>query len=284
MDLLKRLFLILQIAVVCLFLGRAWQHLFWDAPYRTLLWDEQWMKSIVQGLLQMDWQTYVRSPQVDQAIQNTIRITGVFYLLCAVAAIAINQLKKWAYRVLYLGSFSLVFLAFLESKEHFFYLGQFLEYTLQFACPVFLVLFHRKQTISHRLLFWMKIAMSITFIAHGLFAIGYYPTPGYFVEMVMNIMGVGQETGVVILKIAAILDFIAGIIIFLPGKMALPGFIYMVIWGFGTTIARIWGYFHPEIFMQVLHQWVYQSLYRVPHFMVPLLALLYFWKPKSLPE
>ena len=121
----KRLFLILQIAAVCVFLGRAWQHLFWDAPFRTLLWDEGWMKGIIQGVFKMDWQTYVRSAAVDQGIQTAIRITGIFYVLGALAAIFINQLKRWAYYILYIGAIALMFLAFLEFKERFFFLDNF---------------------------------------------------------------------------------------------------------------------------------------------------------------
>lgn len=279
MELLsKRLFLILQIAAIGVFLGRAWQHLFWDAPFRTLLWDEQWMKGIVEGLFQMNWQDYVRSPQVDQGIQNSIRIFGIGYLVCALAALLINYLKKWAYPILYLGSFGLLFLAFLEWKEKFYYLGQFLEYSLQFSTPVFLILLHKSQKISQQLIVWMKLAAAITFLSHGLFAIGFYPLPGHFVEMVMNIMGVGQEVAVEVLKVAGILDFIAAVLIFFPKRIALPALVYMVIWGFGTTIARTWGYFHFENISAILHQWFHQSLFRVPHFLVPLLIFLFLWK------
>lgn len=252
--------------------------MFWDAPFRALLWDEQWMKGLVEGLFQVDWQVYVRSPQVDQAIQNTIRANGVIYLICALASLLIHLIKKWAYPIIYFGSFSLLFLAFLESKEHFFYLGQFFEYSLQFSTPVFFVLAHKYQRISPRLLLWIKIAAAITFVSHGLFAIGFYPRPGYFVEMVMNIVGVGQGSAVQILILAGILDFIVGVLIFFPKKIALPATAYMVIWGFGTTAARIWAYFHPEIAMDVMHQWFYQSLFRAPHFLMPALIFLTLWK------
>lgn len=270
----KRLFIILQIAAIGVFLGRAWQHLYWDAPFRTLLWDERWMKGIIEGIFNLDWQDYVRSAKVDRGIQLSIRITGGFYILCAIAAIFIDRLKKWAYTILYIGSAALFLLAFLECKERFFFLAQFLEYALQFSTPVFLILAHRQQKIGPRLIFWMKLAAALTFVSHGLFAIGYYPTPGYFVEMVMNIMGVGQETAVQVLQLAGILDFIVGVLIFFPPKLALPALAYMIFWGFGTTIARVWGYFHPEIIVDILNQWFYQSLFRIPHFLIPLFLFL----------
>lgn len=274
----KRLFLILQIATVCVFLGRAWQHLYWDAPFRTLLWDEGWMKGIIEGLFNMPWQEYVRSPVVDQGIQTSVRITGIFYLLCAGVAIFINQLKRWAYPILYLGAFALLFLAFLECKERFFFLAQFLEYALQFSAPVFLVLMHKQQRTSPQLILWMKVMAALTFVSHGLFAIGYYPRPGYFVEMVMNIMNVSQETAVQVLNLAGILDFVVSVLIFFPRKMAMPALAYMVFWGFGTTIARVWGYFHPEIIVDILNQWFYQSVFRAPHFLIPLFVFLYYRK------
>ena len=274
----KRLLLILQIATVCVFLGRAWQHLYWDAPFRTLLWDEGWMKGIVEGWFNMAWQDYVRSAAVDQGIQTAIRITGIFYILCALAAIFINQLKRWAYPLLYLGAFALFFLAFLECKERFFFLAQFLEYALQFSAPVFLIIYHRRGEATPQLIFWMKVMAALTFVSHGLFAIGYYPRPGYFVEMVMNIMGIGQEAAVQVLNIAGILDFVVSVLIFFPKRWAVPALAYMVFWGFGTTIARVWGYFHPEIIMDILNQWFYQSVFRAPHFLIPFAVLLYYWK------
>jgi len=40
---------VLRISCCCLLVGRAWQHLFWDAPFRAFLWDEHLLQGIVEG-------------------------------------------------------------------------------------------------------------------------------------------------------------------------------------------------------------------------------------------
>ncbi|MEM8908862.1 MAG: hypothetical protein AAGD05_13530, partial [Bacteroidota bacterium] len=152
------LFRLVQWAAVALFLGRAIEHLFWDAPFRALLWDEAWMSGIVEQILGMRWEDYITNEQVDLRIEQVIRIHGWFYLCCAFLALAIRRLPIWLSKVLYLGSASLVFLSFLFFKEKFYSIGQFLEYTLQFSTPVFLVWLYRDQHLSNRLLLAMKIA------------------------------------------------------------------------------------------------------------------------------
>ena len=84
-----RIWLIVQIAAVCVFWGRAWQHLFWDAPYRTLLWDEVWMSGIVEFLSSMTWEDYVTSTPVDNGIQTSIRISGWIYAVAGLAVILV---------------------------------------------------------------------------------------------------------------------------------------------------------------------------------------------------
>jgi len=65
-------FRIVQIATVGVFLGRAYQHLFWDAPFRTLLWDQEWMEGIVKGVLGMQWDDYITNISIDESIQRGI--------------------------------------------------------------------------------------------------------------------------------------------------------------------------------------------------------------------
>ncbi len=130
------LFRLVQIATIGVFLGRAWQHWRWDAPYRTLLWDEYWMSPIVSGLLSWNWMEYVQSPAVDQFIQGSIRVTGLLYLLCGMAALFIKKLPRFSRILLWLGAVSLILLALLYCKERFFSVGQFFEYSLQCGSTV----------------------------------------------------------------------------------------------------------------------------------------------------
>ncbi|RMG78923.1 MAG: hypothetical protein D6714_17185, partial [Bacteroidetes bacterium] len=106
-------FLMVQIAAICVFLGRGWQFLFFDAPYRALFWDEKWMSALVTGIFDTPWKTYATSPQTDHAIQNLIRATGILYFGCALIAIWIKKLPRFFHFILLLGALNLFFLAFL---------------------------------------------------------------------------------------------------------------------------------------------------------------------------
>ena len=65
----------------------------------------------------------------------------------------------------------------------------------------------------------MKVAIAVTFISHGLYALNYYPRPGHFTEMVMDILGVKEATAILFLNVAGILDFVIAVGIFIKGKI-----------------------------------------------------------------
>ncbi len=273
-------FKLIQFATITVFLGRAWQHWRWDAPYRTLLWDEQWMSHMVAKLLGMDWSTYIASVPVENAIQYGIKGIGLFYLSCAVVAFFIKSLPKLGRYWLGLGAISLAILALLYCKERFFSIGQFFEYTLQFGSPLLLIYLTTNPIISNKLLHVIKVAIALTFTAHGLYALGFYPRPVHFMEMTMNILGIYEEQAIQFLNIAGILDFIISIGLFLPWRWAKYCLAYAVFWGASTTAARIWAYFDWEWLDYVLVQWLHESVMRFPHFLVPL-AVFVIWNAKN---
>ncbi len=272
-ELFGRVFRLVQIATVTVFLGRAWQHLYWDAPYRALLWDENWLRAIVEGWFKTPWPTYVTSSDV--AIQNLIQGMGWFYAICSLAAIFIKKLPRIFVVLLITGSVGLIFLAALYSKEKFFHAGQFLEYALQWGSPLFLVVLLRAQSILPRLLFWMQMATAVTFVCHGLYAIDYYPRPVEFIEMTMRILHIDEQQAALFLKIAGILDFTAAALLFAPGVVGAVGLAYCVVWGFLTTLARLWAHFNPDFIESWLLQWLHESILRFPHFLIPLALLLW---------
>jgi len=278
-----RIFLLLQIAVACVFFGRAWQHIVWDAPYRTLLWDENWMRNILPIFSSISYEDFISNVDIDDQIQNGIKSIGWFYILCGMVALFIKRLPKWTSNILWIGSMSLMFLAFLYCKEKFYQWGQFWEYSLQFGAPLFLYFLFKKNKISETLILWMKIAVAITFVSHGLYALNYYPRPGHFVDMTINILGVGEQTAYQFLNVAGVLDFIVAIAIFLPKKISKIALVYVVLWGLATTLARIWGHFYIDMIGDTLSQWVHESVYRFPHFLIPLAILVNQFEAKEKP-
>lgn len=271
----SKLFFLIQIAALCVFWGRAWQHWFWDAPYRSLLWDEVWMSGLVDVLLGMNWEDYVTSTAVDKGIQTWIRITAVVYFLAGCAVLVIKYLGKWARTLIWFGLINLVLLSLLYFKERFFAVGQFFEYALQMLAPFLVLYADRQSLVTHRFITGLKWAIVLTFTCHGLYAIGYYPRPVHFQEMVMNILHLPENAVKYFLNAAGILDFVMSIMIFLPWKRIQQlGLLYAIAWGFFTAIARIWAFVHFEYFASSLHQWWYETVFRFPHFLLPLLVLL----------
>ena len=270
----------LRIATFMVFAGRAWQHLFWDAPYRTLFWDQAWMEGIASTITGLDWQSYATSLATDAFIRWLIIFSGCFYALCAVLSLLIDgKSKAWMGRILLLGSTGLTFLAFLYMKEKYFHVGQFFEYSAQIASPVFLYLMVRHQPDLRTLLRWVNTVIAITFICHGLYAIGYYPRPGFFVDMVINSLGVTESVAHKILEIAAILDFIAAALLLLPQTQR-TALWYMFLWGLLTSLARPIAQVGADFFLTDMHRWLPEFIFRAPHFLLPLTAL-YLQKQKA---
>lgn len=278
------IFLLTRIATVAVFLGRAWQHLRWDAPYRDLIWDEKWMGGLVPLLGYPNWESFVTDPRTDQVIQQLIQGIGGYYLLCVLAAIWINRFGKIGPWILRIGGFSLIFLAALYAKEKFYFIGQFLEYTLQWSTPFFLVAFARQNTITIRQISLLKIAIALTFICHGLYAVGYSPRPEIFQTMVINILGFDNDMAIHFLNLAGLLDFVFALALFVPWpKLNLLALAYLTFWGFMTTIARVWAFVHWEFLGAGLAQWLHESVLRIPHFLMPLVLFLWLYQMFSKP-
>lgn len=271
-------FLLVQFAAIAVLAGRAWQHWFWDAPFRALLWDEAWMSDWVERFSDYSWEEYITSGAVDEGIQSLIRAMGILYLLGALAALYIRRLPRFLGSILPIASAGLILLAALYCKEKFFSLGQFLEYTLQFSSPVFLYLLVYRPEWKQRLLFWMKLAIALTFICHGLYAVNYYPRPGSFVQMTIDILGVGEETAFGFLTLAGLLDFVVALLIFFPRRIAQWALLYAFAWGLATATARLWANFYWDLPLESLHQWTHEVVMRLPHALIPL-AL--WWEQRS---
>lgn len=276
-----QIFRLLQAATIAVFLGRAWQHWFFDAPYRTLLWDEDWMKPPVEWFTGLSWEEYIISPAVDNSIQQLIVAIGFLYLLGIFAAIGLRRFPRISKVILWIGSASLVLLSALYCKEKFFSLGQFLEYTLQYSTPLFLLYWWRQRKATPRLIFALKLAIALTFICHGLYAVAYYPRPGQFTEMCINILGCSEATAVQFLQVAGVLDFVIGFGLFLPRRIAKIVVGYAAFWGFATTIARVWSYVDDQFFFESLNRWAFESVLRFPHFLLPI-VLYFLLSPKDL--
>lgn len=268
----------LRLATVMVFIGRAWQQLYWDIPIRTVLWDERLMSPLVTQWLGMSWRDWVTSASIDQAITTGVRLGGLFYVLAAVAAWYAQPGRKWTNAVVALGGVGLVVLAFLYTKEKFYHLGQFFEYSLQFGAPFLLLSALHRPRLSAIQWLSLRLAIALTFTCHGLYAISYYPRPGNFTEMVMAGLWLDEQSAVTLLQWAGIGDFLAAAALLLPWRnIQLAALLYTMVWGFLTTMARVWSYLWIADLATVFWQWVPECLYRWPHFLGPAGAWWYLY-------
>ncbi len=260
---------LLQIFTASIFIGRGWQHLFWDVPFRELLWDEHLMTPVIQ-FFGSTWNTYISNLQITYWLDFSVQIIGVFYLFLGGAVFAVAPNRLWIKNLIWISSFFLFCLTLLYWKEHFYRIGQLIEYTLQWATPILLIIavYHTKNNVKLR--FWIKITVALTFMGHGLYALGYYPIPGSFIQMILDVFALNNSEAATFLMLIGILDFVVTLGLFLP-KVWQFSVWYCILWGFATAFARIIANFDLNMPLESLHQWFYETIYRLPHGGIPLL-------------
>lgn len=265
--------LVLQWCVILVFVGRAYQHIFWDAPFRAFFWNEDLLKPVVENWFGGSWKEYSTSITTDRWIEGIKHTIGFLYLLIAFISLFVQRLPKRITLLLPIGSVCLFILALLYCKEKFFHIGQLFEYAAQFTAPTLLYLWVKTTVDKRRIMQFGLIACALTFICHGLYAVGYYPRPGTFVDMTIMSLHVKEATAHQILEVAGYLDFLVAILIFIPvtQRWAL---LYMVLWGFLTAFARVYTYFIPELAFDTLSQWWFETAFRLIHGGLPLFLYL----------
>ncbi len=265
---------LLLYSALALLIGRGWEHLFWEPPYRSFLWSERFFQPIIEGILGLSWDAYVKSARVYYITQSLIRIIGIIILMGA--ATLIFHKRIWTHRLKFLIPLSTFFLFLLTLcfwKTQFFRMGQLVEYGLQLWTPLLAYfVFFRKDTIESWATF-TKIMIALTFVGHGLYAVGYYPVPGNFIDMLILGIGISEENARTFLFIAGVMDFLISGLIFYP-RYARQALLYAAVWGGLTALARVWAYFDPNLFWASLHQWTFETLHRLPHCLTPLVLYL----------
>lgn len=263
----KLLEYILRLAAFGVLMGRGLQHIVYDVPYRVLLWEESLWSDLFR-MMNWSWTSFATNLTVDKMIHTTGFAVGVLLILTSL--IALLNLKR-ARLMLTISSSYLVALSLLYTADKFFIPAQFIEYSAQMFAPLALVLYWRNE-LDDKLIFWMRIAVALTFFGHGSYALGLYPTPGNFIDMVITIMNCNESTAIIFLKIMGSLDFVAGVLLFVPtvDKWALN---FCFTWGLLTTFARI---SEESVFgvSHIIASSGHEFIVRFPHFLIPLFLLI----------
>lgn len=188
------------------------------------------------------------------------------------------RLARWLDALLIPAAAFIAFFSYQKWQNSGVGIGQFLKHTAQFATPL-LVWFLSATGWNATLRKFTMLAVSMAFIFHGLFAIGIslpvswlnHPTPEKFHYMVMECLAIESRTSSArILLAAGLLDLVVAVAIWLP-RLRKPALLYMVAWGFLTSLARPVAYFDSSAALATLSFWIPEFLIRAPHWLLPLM-------------
>lgn len=263
----------LRFAAFFLFIGRAWQHILYNGPYSTIYYSNSMLGGFFRYFTGETEFEYLSNPNLAVIYDKLNLFLGVLFIGAAVGVLFVNKRKSFFKLIVKIGGYLLLLVAFGYFVEKKFAWGQFFEYSSQIAIP-WLLLMAVKFKMKKRFLSVAKLSLAITFICHGLYAIGYYPIPGSFMNMMINVFGMSNEQAILWLKVAGYADFIFAIGIFIP-KVGKYFLYYGFLWGFATALARIVANVDGDFLNESLNQYTFEFLVRMPHFILPLILLKY---------
>ncbi len=265
---------ILKISFIGVLLGRSWQFLFWDAPYRSLMWDQALMQNFVSSVFNMSWEEWASSSSVDFGIQIAIRITGVLFVISIFALLLFNKERQWPKYILWVAQFFLVLLAILQTKEKFYHFGQFFEHASQLGVFIGIIGHVNGWLKNKRMEFFLKACIALTFFCHGLYAINYYPRPGNFVDMFINILHTSEKVAHQAIAVIGVIDILIAGMLFVS-KLDKWVLYYCLFWGIITAFARLLNGFYIDFPLQSLHQVWHTVSYRLVHGLLPMSTAVY---------
>lgn len=271
---------ILKFACIFFFIGRGWQHFAFNPPYRVFLWNEDLLGFFINFMTPLTWQEYVASSFINNLVDQLIQIVGIFYLLMAFVTFFIKPWHKKLAKLYYLASFIMMGLAFTLYVDKGFHLGQFLEQSIQIMTPLFFVMIYLYNVKIQSLLNLIKLTIAFTFIGHGLFAVGFYPVPGNFVDMCISFFGFTEPKAFTFLRTIGTIDLACAFLLFIP-RLEILALVFMSFWGCATASARLLSNIDVSLIDMSLTQWWYELVYRLPHGLIPFMLLLYFYSQRN---
>ncbi|GAA5496098.1 hypothetical protein Rhal01_02279 [Rubritalea halochordaticola] len=271
MNLTNRTFMwLLRIATFLTLFCRGWLYLRWNCPLREIFWTEKWMTPLVDYFLHMDWAQF--SQTSDPYITFLFRAIGIFLMVAGGAALFVSKNTRRLTDILVVATFFTILHAFAAWHGKDYQIGMLIEMALQAFSPLLLLVAIRRGIEANSFDWISKAVIALTFVGHGLYAVGHHPVPANFVTMSMNILSLSEGISKSFLLAAGYLDFIAAALIFLPyASIRKYSFYYMVFWGFVTALARVVNHYNPAEKFNGIDPWLFETLVRTPHWALPLI-------------
>ncbi len=275
----RALISVIRLAAFLCFAGWTWAHLYWEAPYGILLWQDSTYQ--LASRFGISWDEFVGSGADDGLVQKWLARFGWLYLVCTILTLTVSK-RSWLQIVSLLGgSGLLVVLAYAKYVAAQRQLPMFVEQGGQMLMPVLLV-FAIALGVRHRItMITAMIAIVMTFAGHGSYALGIWPTPGTFYGMTCLILHVEYETAHTLLRIAGVLDFVVCVGIVIP-PLRRGCALYATVWGFLTAIARPVAGMSWGLYYWGGDQFLHEAVLRAPHFLIPLYLFLVWRNPQPM--
>jgi len=275
---------ILQLIVSVTFLARGWLTWHWDSPVRELIWQERWWTSVL-AKYEMTWSHFARTS--DEWITPTLERLGMFLIASALLPWLVGFFRlRWLRWFLIPATLVLILDSFSRWVGKDMQSGMAMEHVLQIVTPVALLIHvGRKTQLAPKRDFivrWLlMIAAAVTFVGHGLYAMGYYNVPLHFQMMTMEILSISEVGSLRFLKIMGWLDFVVVPFLILPRTRAMALF-YMFCWGGATALARILAYYDETLPYNAMDPWMVEAAVRTSHWAVPFWLLWLMWRKRKL--
>ncbi len=279
--------IILRITAFLLFLGRAWEHIVWDGPYRNIYYNPHGFGNFLEWITGTPLAEIYRSDFHRNFIDGFTVSIGLIYVLAAISVWFHRPSRKWSGWIIIAGTVALglTYYGYFVGKHYNW--GTLLEHSSQFITPILLLMLLRGK--SSKVIFVLaQVSIALTFICHGLFAYGYYPQPGNFIDMMITGWGMSEDVAIKSLEHIGVIDFVFGGIVLIPIGLVIRSewwskalkpvlilfLVYGILWGFLTAFARIYLHWDGTMIWRSIEGHLHQFLVRVPHATIPLIILL----------
>jgi len=260
---------ILRLCVSLTVFARGWLTWKWDSPVRGLLWNEGWWSD------RIDWEKFALGS--DSSITEGLELFGIGLMLsAAVPWLTVVPRLKWAVWLLIPMAAALfldAFARFIDSRSE---IGMAIEHTLQWGSPLLLFMVLWKGSVSRAWLVVASVATMLTFVGHGLYAIGFHSVPLKYQTMTTSLLGLEGRGVFTFLATFGILDFAAAIALCFKPLRRLS-LCYLLAWGALTALARF-------VTGATFDPWAMETVVRSSLWLVPLLIYLHWRSISSAPQ
>lgn len=266
---------IILISCALVLFGRFYQFFFFGSPYRAFLWDESLLTGLVLNFYQ-SWNDYATDPTINYRIELLTKIVAIIFLITSTISLFWLKIKSLFIKKSF-AWMSLIFIFFMAismfKEKNYAWLPVF-ELSIQISPLILLTFWNNFEKLSTSFLInFLKVAIALTFIPHGLFAMGVFPVPGHFLDMTISILNVSEGQARTFLWVVGFLDVVGSILIFVSFRLSKITLYYFVFWGLVTASARIYAGFIPELATMTIHNSLFLTIYRLPHGLIPLATL-----------